>query len=263
MEKICVKCKQVRSPEDFFSAGWKNGKQYFRRTCKKCYHLKKKVRIKKINDWYIDYKKNLCCGQCGCNDYRVLDFDHIHGEKFMNVSEMRGNGRFSKKKVLEEIAKCQVLCANCHRIKTLEGLELTVRAPHKPFGKREECGNERKCRSCKEFKEIKDFAKAHKKNVNGEDYYRWLCNVCYTNQKLYERYEKVLWFVEQKKLYKCVNCSNNDHRVLEFDHLQDKKFNIANGKSYSLDKMKKEMNKCQVLCVNCHRIKTWENWQSR
>jgi hypothetical protein len=48
------------------------------------------------------------------DDFRTLHFDHL-GDKDYNVSDMPG---LSKEKIMVEIAKCQVLCANCHAIKT-------------------------------------------------------------------------------------------------------------------------------------------------
>ena len=57
------------------------------------------------------------CIDCGEKDILVLEFDHVVGNKSMNISEMR-SGLYSLKKIAEEIAKCEVRCANCHRRKT-------------------------------------------------------------------------------------------------------------------------------------------------
>jgi len=57
------------------------------------------------------------CVDCGNSDPRVLEFDHVRGVKKYNVSEMQ-NQRHTVKALFEEIAKCDVRCANCHRIKT-------------------------------------------------------------------------------------------------------------------------------------------------
>jgi 5-methylcytosine-specific restriction endonuclease McrA len=70
-------------------------------------------------------------------------------------------------------------------------------------------------------------------------------------------------YYELKKGLKCCRCGNDDFRVLDFDHTDKskKEFDISFGmaKGYSLAKIKLEMEKCQVLCANCHRIKTWES----
>jgi hypothetical protein len=48
--------------------------------------------------------------------YYVMDFDHVRGKKHANVMELIPT--LSKKKIDEEIAKCEVVCSNCHRIRT-------------------------------------------------------------------------------------------------------------------------------------------------
>lgn len=59
----------------------------------------------------------------GCTDCRktfppyVLDFDHVRGAKISNIAGMVTNG-VSIARIDREIAKCEVVCANCHRIRT-------------------------------------------------------------------------------------------------------------------------------------------------
>ena len=75
---------------------------------------------RKIFDFIIDYKKNNKCLDCGFkgNDHpEVLEFDHIGNNKEFNVSEFHSQTS-SLNKVKEEIKKCELVCANCHRIRT-------------------------------------------------------------------------------------------------------------------------------------------------
>lgn len=58
-------------------------------------------------------KKNKECKKCHDKRWYILDFHHI-GEKLACVSILVANA-VSKKVILEEISKCEVLCANCHR----------------------------------------------------------------------------------------------------------------------------------------------------
>ena len=51
------------------------------------------------------------------SDIRVLEFDHVRGEKSGNISEMIASGH-SIARLQTEIEKCDVVCANCHRIRT-------------------------------------------------------------------------------------------------------------------------------------------------
>jgi len=60
------------------------------------------------------------CVQCGNVDYRVLDFDHIDpASKVDSISGLVSRGS-AWWRIEAELQKCQLLCANCHRIKTFE-----------------------------------------------------------------------------------------------------------------------------------------------
>ena len=64
--------------------------------------------------WFRRYKETLSCEVCGENHPACLDFHHIDPSlKKFSVSAKRD--RPSLKQLQEEIAKCQVLCANFHR----------------------------------------------------------------------------------------------------------------------------------------------------
>lgn len=64
-----------------------------------------------------EYKERHPCVDCKVQyPYYVMDFDHVRGRKQKNVMELVPT--LSKKKIDEEIAKCEVVCSNCHRIRT-------------------------------------------------------------------------------------------------------------------------------------------------
>jgi hypothetical protein len=67
---------------------------------------------------WIDYLGGKC--PCGENRLPCLDFDHIDpSTKFKGICTMlRYPGTYSEDEIEMEVKKCQVLCANCHRIKT-------------------------------------------------------------------------------------------------------------------------------------------------
>jgi hypothetical protein len=74
-----------------------------------------RARKRELGKWFFDYKKNLKCEMCGENHPATIDFHHKNGEEKDNgVSYFVYNG-YSVKRVIEEIEKCQILCANCHR----------------------------------------------------------------------------------------------------------------------------------------------------
>lgn len=62
-----------------------------------------------------EIKREAGCARCGIDDPRVLDFHHANAdEKTLAVSVLVA--RASWQAVLDEVALCVVLCANCHRI---------------------------------------------------------------------------------------------------------------------------------------------------
>ena len=75
----------------------------------------RKIRMTAIAQYVYELKKQGCV-DCGENDPCCLDFDHL-GDKLKPISIMLAHGH-SLEKVKEEIAKCQIRCANCHRKKT-------------------------------------------------------------------------------------------------------------------------------------------------
>lgn len=62
----------------------------------------------------------------------------------------------------------------------------------------------------------------------------------------------------------CTDCGEKDPVVLEFDHLRDKSFNISTGvqSAYGLGRLLGEIAKCEVVCANCHRRRTYAREKS-
>jgi hypothetical protein len=67
---------------------------------------------------YIDEQKRCPCADCGGRfPPFLMDFDHVRGTKVTILAKLR-SGRASMSKIEAEIAKCEVVCANCHRLRT-------------------------------------------------------------------------------------------------------------------------------------------------
>lgn len=82
------------------------------------YHYDRKRR-KNIYEYLDAVKLARGCTDCGYREHAIaLDFDHVRGKKLRNLSQCR-----TMKTVKVEIEKCEVRCANCHRIKTWERLK--------------------------------------------------------------------------------------------------------------------------------------------
>jgi hypothetical protein len=70
--------------------------------------------------------------------------------------------------------------------------------------------------------------------------------------------ERFAWLVDYLTEHPCVDCGETDVLVLEFDHVRgEKKFNISRGiVDASWDALTSEIDKCEVVCANCHRRRT-------
>ncbi len=106
----CKFCSQ-----SYVNEHYKRNKSYY---LHKAYKRNLKVR-KSVHDFLGLYLKYHPCIDCGESDILVLEFDHRDpSQKTDDVSRMiTANG--SLEKIKNEISKCDVRCANCHRRKTL------------------------------------------------------------------------------------------------------------------------------------------------
>jgi len=71
-------------------------------------------RKEKLKNWFQKYKNNLCCEKCGEEHNACLEFHHDRDKK-ESISSLVKNSTSSKERIKEEIEKCRILCANCHR----------------------------------------------------------------------------------------------------------------------------------------------------
>jgi hypothetical protein len=131
--KWCPGCKQSRSEEEFArSSIRRDGLQSM---CKICKRALDAARYQRKKDLYrqrnalrviatraaVRELKNKPCVDCKqMHPWYVMDFDHL-SDKISSVSAMVGAG-LSLSKIKTEIAKCDLVCANCHRIRSHERL---------------------------------------------------------------------------------------------------------------------------------------------
>lgn len=79
--------------------------------------LNSDLSIKRNKEFIDNYLKEHSCVDCGNTNIIVLEFDHIKGIKKYNIAELKLSS-MSLKTIELEINKCEVRCANCHRIVT-------------------------------------------------------------------------------------------------------------------------------------------------
>lgn len=102
-------------------------KRYYLRN-KQLYKEKNKRRKRELINFVISFKQKPCV-DCGVQyQHYVMDFDHTDTKtKTTNINRMINFHSYSKEKILKEIKKCDLVCANCHRIRTYQ------RMTHKKF----------------------------------------------------------------------------------------------------------------------------------
>lgn len=146
MEKECLKCKNTfPATEEYFRLTSKKrvsgepGSPYLASPCVSCirkyaegYRRKlgykermrghSQSRYSRVKSILNKIKLDLGCVECGYREHpAALDFDHLEGHpKSFTIGQ---NVNHSDVEIIEEVCKCQVVCANCHRVRTSKRLE--------------------------------------------------------------------------------------------------------------------------------------------
>jgi hypothetical protein len=115
----CTNCGVVKS-ETEFTLQRARGRTYRSSWCRTCKNEQCAARVRRLRDrcraivW--GHLAANPCVDCGEADPVVLEFDHVRGEKVADVSQLMRRRNVGR--LLAEIAKCDVVCANCHRRRT-------------------------------------------------------------------------------------------------------------------------------------------------
>ena len=131
-ERRCGRCKRAKPIEEF---AWrrkaKNQRDNYCRFCRAAYKQehyaanrqkyidaaakrRRKVVRERI-EVLLAYLREHPCVDCGEADPIVLEFDHLRDKKF-SISRIWRDHKWQS--VVDEMAKCEVVCANCHRRRT-------------------------------------------------------------------------------------------------------------------------------------------------
>ena len=142
--KTCTRCQQQKQIEDFALA--KKNKDGRASECKVCHRVRTKEHYYKNTAVYIKKAKrrkhevrtllaemkNVPCRDCrGVFPSVVMDFDHVSGEKSFNISNFLIRGGYSMQQLKDELEKCEVVCSNCHRLRT----HFRIENRHAMFGR--------------------------------------------------------------------------------------------------------------------------------
>jgi NAD-dependent dihydropyrimidine dehydrogenase PreA subunit len=130
----------------------------------------------------------------------------------------------------------------------------------------------RACYRCHELKPVDDFAWRRREKGQRDSFCR-PCRSAYgkehyaANRQRYidqaavvtrrRRLERTHYLLEFFESHPCVDCGETDPVVLEFDHVGEKSFNIGSVLSnLKWETILAEIEKCEVVCANCHRRRT-------
>ena len=172
--------------------------------------------------WLRDVRRRPCddCGE-SFPPY-VMDFDHRDPSKKLFAITTGSAHLMSREKLITEIEKCDVVCANCHALRTYAALL------------------ERRSRSTPE---------------------EWT-----PGKSPYIERKRAHWRASAAMLDKLcdVPCADCGRRflpcVMQFDHRDPatKKFTISRSRTRAHATLLAEVAKCDIVCTNCHRVRTYE-----
>jgi hypothetical protein len=129
----CGRCGEIKPAEEFAWRRKSVGQRHnYCRPCHAAYHRahylankqryidqaqanKRRARREKTEQ-LLAYFATHPCIDCGETDPLVLEFDHVSDDKSFAVARAMSDRAWAA--ILDEIAKCEVVCANCHRRRT-------------------------------------------------------------------------------------------------------------------------------------------------
>ena len=118
----CPQCGEYKHPDAFYADGRQKGRTRPKKRlkCRQCTRNQMRERYRDRSEFIDRYKLSVGCKECGYRGHpRALEFDHLPGNgKVENLSSMIANTRYSLADIEAEMAKCEVVCANCHRVRT-------------------------------------------------------------------------------------------------------------------------------------------------
>jgi hypothetical protein len=122
--RTCGRCKVEQPLDQFYieaeaRASARRGKKH-KMACRQCQRTYQQKRRAPRQEYVDKIKAESGCMDCGLHpEYsQVLEFDHRPDEeKRFHISDGMVNGTMED--LIAEIAKCDIVCANCHRIRTV------------------------------------------------------------------------------------------------------------------------------------------------
>ena len=112
--KTCNCCGEEKPLTEFHGNGHYKGTKKYKPDCRHCSNYKLRMHVNNAVEEHFGSWK---CSKCGFEG-RPVQFDchHVRGKKEFTISQGYKKARDNKKAFEEELEKCDLLCANCHRL---------------------------------------------------------------------------------------------------------------------------------------------------
>ncbi|WP_432793703.1 hypothetical protein [Rhodococcus ruber] len=113
--RYCARCGKTKPARQFYSNGKKT-----RGICRPCENARMRKRYEARLEFVRSYKLERGCADCGYRGHpAALEFDHLpQFEKKYTISQILAKLSVPHDELVAEMAKCDVVCANCHRVRT-------------------------------------------------------------------------------------------------------------------------------------------------
>jgi len=219
LQSYCKACQSRRSQQHYQL----NAAAYKRRVAGN--NIRLRINTRRRLREYLSLQR---CVDCGLQDIATLEFDHRQSsQKTADISFMVQRA-FAWRTIMQELDKCDVVCANCHRRRTARQfgwhklMRNPVVLPLLPV------------RGTADYERLK----SRRSRLARQG-----------------RNRTLVW--NYMRAHPCAVCGDTDPVVLEFDHIDSKAHDIGWLVPTSCTvRIEAEMEKCRVLCANCHRRHT-------
>lgn len=129
--RLCARCLEWKTLDQFHDS--RTGQFSYCRDCRneydRCYYAergrparlaRKRTFVDDARRWMASLKAGIPCTDCGgIFPVYVMHWDHLPGfEKIDEISSMVASR--SREAILEELKKCELVCANCHVLRTID-----------------------------------------------------------------------------------------------------------------------------------------------
>ena len=119
-KRVCIQCGKEKAIDAFHLCHPKKNDYHYKK-CSDCRNYEQRERTRKtsvrdaLRDWYIDIKSRLSCKYCPENHPACIQFHHRNPEeKCFSISKAVYFVSHTREEILEEMDKCDAICANCH-----------------------------------------------------------------------------------------------------------------------------------------------------